>query len=108
MSAQVYNVAIVGYGPTGVTLDKLLAQQGLSVAVVDRYRDVYPAPRAGHLDDEVIRSLQALEVAYELEPEMDEWTCYEYYDADWNMFLKRHCDRSLRGPRIRCRRALRR
>jgi 3-(3-hydroxy-phenyl)propionate hydroxylase len=88
VSVTVYDVAIVGYGPTGVTMATLLAQQGLSVAALDKYRDVYPAPRAGHLDDEVIRSLQALGVAYELEPEMDEWTCYEYYNADWKMFLK--------------------
>lgn len=49
------DVAIVGAGPTGVTLANLLGLQGLRVAVFDREADIYPLPRAIHFDGEVMR-----------------------------------------------------
>lgn len=52
-----YDVAIVGAGPTGLTLACLLGRHGLRVAVLERHHDVYPLPRAVHLDDEVYRIL---------------------------------------------------
>ncbi|MCW1960384.1 MAG: bifunctional 3-(3-hydroxy-phenyl)propionate/3-hydroxycinnamic acid hydroxylase, partial [Mycobacterium sp.] len=50
-------VVIVGAGPTGVTAATLLAQYGIATTVLDRWPDVYPQPRAVHLDDEVFRIL---------------------------------------------------
>lgn len=48
-------VVIVGAGPVGVTAATLLAQYGVECLVLDRWADVYPQPRAVHLDDEVVR-----------------------------------------------------
>jgi len=48
-------VVIVGAGPVGVTAATLLAQYGVECLVLDRWADVYPQPRAVHLDDEVAR-----------------------------------------------------
>ena len=56
---------IVGAGPTGVTAATLLAQYGVDSLVLDRWRDVYPQPRAVHLDDEIYRILARLGVADE-------------------------------------------
>lgn len=56
-------VVIVGAGPTGITAATLLAQYGIRSVVLDRYADVYPQPRAVHLDDEVYRILHRLGVA---------------------------------------------
>ena len=56
-------VVIVGAGPTGVTAATLLAQYGIECLLLDRWRDVYPQPRAVHLDDEVYRILARLGVA---------------------------------------------
>lgn len=61
MSEQppVYDVAIVGLGPTGAMLANLLGGAGHSVLVVDKEAEIFPLPRAIHFDGEVLRVLQA-------------------------------------------------
>jgi 3-(3-hydroxy-phenyl)propionate hydroxylase len=46
-------VVIVGAGPTGITVATLLAQYGIHSLILERWDDVYPQPRAVHLDDEI-------------------------------------------------------
>jgi 3-(3-hydroxy-phenyl)propionate hydroxylase len=58
-------VVIAGAGPTGITAATLLAQQGLACVVLDRWPDVYPQPRAVHVDDEICRVIARLGVAEE-------------------------------------------
>ena len=58
-------VVIVGAGPTGVTAATLLAQYGVDSLVLDRWPDVYPQPRAVHLDDEIYRIIARLGIADE-------------------------------------------
>ena len=58
-------VVIVGAGPTGVTAATLLAQYGVDCLVLDRWPDVYPQPRAVHLDDEIYRIVARLGIADE-------------------------------------------
>lgn len=58
-----YPVVIVGAGPSGVTAATLLGQYGVRCLLLDRWSDVYPQPRAVHLDDEVYRILGHLGVA---------------------------------------------
>lgn len=55
-----YDVAIVGAGPVGTTLAALLAKRGLSVVVLERDLDIYPLPRAAHLDAETARNLREI------------------------------------------------
>ncbi|MGI5290315.1 bifunctional 3-(3-hydroxy-phenyl)propionate/3-hydroxycinnamic acid hydroxylase [Nonomuraea polychroma] len=58
-------VLVAGAGPTGVMVATLLARHGVRSLVVDPHPGVYPLPRAVHLDDEVMRILQAAGVAEE-------------------------------------------
>lgn len=60
-----FPVVIVGAGPTGVTAATLLAQHGVDSLVLDRWPDVYPQPRAVHLDDEIYRLVARLGMADE-------------------------------------------
>ena len=65
MNSRVVPVVVVGAGPTGVTAATLLAKQGVDVLVLDRWSDVFPQPRAVHLDDEIYRILARIGVAEE-------------------------------------------
>lgn len=58
-----FDVAIVGYGPTGATLANLLAITGVTVLVLERETAAYHLPRAVHFDDDTMRILQAAGVA---------------------------------------------
>ncbi|MEX3011815.1 bifunctional 3-(3-hydroxy-phenyl)propionate/3-hydroxycinnamic acid hydroxylase [Hoeflea sp. TYP-13] len=60
---EVYDVAVVGLGPTGATLANLLGICGLSVLVLDREAAIYHLPRAVHFDDEIMRIFQNIGVA---------------------------------------------
>ena len=53
------------YDVDGVTAATLLAQNGVETLVLDRWTDVYPQPRAVHLDDEVYRIVHRLGIADE-------------------------------------------
>jgi 3-(3-hydroxy-phenyl)propionate hydroxylase len=63
-----YDVAIVGFGPTGATLANLLGMQGLKVAVIERETAPPPLPRAVHFDGEVMRIFETAGLAQEILP----------------------------------------
>lgn len=58
-----YDIAIVGYGPTGMALAGLLAQYGRKVVIFERYSGLYNMPRAAAFDDETMRTFQKLGMA---------------------------------------------
>jgi 3-(3-hydroxy-phenyl)propionate hydroxylase len=55
-----YDVAVIGAGPVGLALARLLTGRGVSVAMIDPNRIVCQHPRASHIDDETMRSIQTL------------------------------------------------
>ena len=65
--AAVFDVAIVGLGPTGAVLANLCGLAGLRVVVYERSREPHPDPRAVHLDAEIARVLQQCGFEAELE-----------------------------------------
>ncbi len=65
-----YDVAIVGLGPTGLTLSHLLGMRGLRVLVLEREPEFYGNARAVYTDDECMRVFQAAGLAAEVEADM--------------------------------------
>ncbi len=57
---KIYDVIIVGFGPTGGTLANLLALQGFSILIIEKEKSFYPLPRAVHFDDEIMRVFQTI------------------------------------------------
>lgn len=77
-----YDVAIIGFGPTGAVAAGLLGGQGLRTLVCDRSSEVYDKPRAISLDHEIMRVFQQLGVLAQVEPFMDPFTNSEFYGVD--------------------------
>lgn len=57
------DVAVVGAGPTGLTLANLLGQAGVRVVLIERNHTTVEAPRAVSIDDESLRTMQAIGLA---------------------------------------------
>ena len=58
--AEILDVAIVGYGPTGQMMAALLGQRGHKVHAFERHLSLYALPRASALDYEIARNLQSI------------------------------------------------
>ena len=69
-NTDIYDVAVIGYGPTGATAANLLGQMGLNVLVVERDPDVYSRARAISTDEEVMRVWQSIGVSERLQRDM--------------------------------------
>jgi len=55
-----YDVLIVGYGPTGMLAAALLGRAGHRVAVFERYKTLYNLPRVGIVHDDILRMFQEI------------------------------------------------
>jgi 3-(3-hydroxy-phenyl)propionate hydroxylase len=82
-----YDVAIIGFGPVGVTAANLLGQMGLRVLVVEREPDVYSRARAISTDEEIIRIWQRIGLADKLTADMLAGKPLTFVDAGGRTFL---------------------
>src|SRR5450432_1690503 len=78
----VFDVAIVGYGPTGAVAAALLGQAGLRVHVCDLRDSVYDKPRAVALDHEILRVFDQIGVLEQVEPWIEPFSDSEYVGVD--------------------------
>jgi 2-polyprenyl-6-methoxyphenol hydroxylase-like FAD-dependent oxidoreductase len=85
---DLYDVAIVGYGPVGQTLAILLGQRGWRVGVFEKWPQPYPLPRAVHFDHEIGRIFQAVGVAEELRAISEPAYVYEWRNAAGDTLLR--------------------
>ena len=76
------DVLVVGLGPVGATLAALLGQAGLEVLVVEPAPDIYPLPRAAHIDHEIMRIFQTLGLASRIAPFVRPAPNYEFLNAE--------------------------
>lgn len=82
------DVLIAGGGPTGVTLAILLAMRGVSVIVAEKEADIYPLPRAAHLDHETMRILQEAGVADAVMATSRSTSRYDFLNAAGEVLLR--------------------
>ncbi len=82
-----YDVAVIGYGPTGATAANLLGRMGLTVLVIERDPDVYSRARAISTDDEVMRVWQSVGLAERLQRDMLPDRPLNFVDADGVPFI---------------------
>ena len=76
------DVVVVGCGPTGAVLANLLGLQGVRVLVLERDADVFPVPRATHLDEETLRNLRATGLLGEILPHTQPFGSVAVVDPD--------------------------
>ncbi len=88
------DVAIIGFGPVGATLAGLLAVRGVRTVIVDREHEIYPLPRAAHVDHEILRIVQELGCADEMLAHMRPNLGMDFLTADHQVLL------SMRSPGI--------
>jgi 2-polyprenyl-6-methoxyphenol hydroxylase-like FAD-dependent oxidoreductase len=73
------DVVIVGAGPVGLAMGRMLGLQGHRVLILERWPQPYPLPRAVHFDDEIGRAFQAMGLSDEVRaisdpvPDFYEW-----------------------------------
>lgn len=77
-----YDVAVVGFGPSGAVAAGLLGAAGLRTFVCDRSREVYDKPRAIAMDHEIIRMLQSMGIAPKAKPFVEPFTDSVFYGVD--------------------------
>jgi 3-(3-hydroxy-phenyl)propionate hydroxylase len=82
------DVLIIGAGPTGIALAIALAQEGVSVIVADKADDIYPLPRAAHIDHETMRILQGLGVGDAVMAKSRAARGYDFLTADRQVLLR--------------------
>jgi 2-polyprenyl-6-methoxyphenol hydroxylase-like FAD-dependent oxidoreductase len=86
--SEIFDVAIVGYGPVGAALAILLGQQGHRVVVLERYTEPYPLPRAVHYDHEAARILQSCGVAERCATVVEPAEVYEFQNAEGKALVR--------------------
>src|SRR6516225_1160328 len=85
---SIYDVAVIGYGPTGATAANLLGRLGLNVVVIERDPDVYGRARAISTDEEVMRIWQSVGLADRLQRDMLPDRPLAWVDADGVPFVQ--------------------
>lgn len=82
-----FDVIQIGYGPVSKVSALLLDRMGWSVGVFERWREVYPLPRAVCIDHEIHRVLHAAGLGPIVDAVTDPAPAYRWFNADWKELL---------------------
>jgi len=88
VSAPIFDVAIVGFGPSGAVAAALLGQSGHKVFLCDQETKVYSRPRAVALDHEILRVFQQLGIAEAIAPFLEPFTDSCFYGVDGRLIRR--------------------
>ncbi|MEV5986528.1 bifunctional 3-(3-hydroxy-phenyl)propionate/3-hydroxycinnamic acid hydroxylase [Streptomyces sp. NPDC052051] len=96
------DVAIVGYGPTGVIAAHTLARNGVSAVALERDKDIYPRARAVTVNDWTMRIFQDLGIDERIEKKIDPQRALRWVKYDGTEIMRiEHPPSSLgRKPRF--------
>jgi len=82
------DVAIIGFGPVGALLAALLGRRRIRVAVIERDADVFPLPRAAHIDHQGLRLLQEIGCLGEVMPGLLPNPGLDFVTADRQLLMR--------------------
>ena len=88
MAARDCDVLVVGGGPTGVALALIASRYGAAVIVCEKEADIYPLPRAAHIDHEVMRIYQSIGAAEPIAATSRTTSHYDFLTADGQILLR--------------------
>ncbi|MEH6567478.1 MAG: bifunctional 3-(3-hydroxy-phenyl)propionate/3-hydroxycinnamic acid hydroxylase [Halioglobus sp.] len=83
-----FDVIVVGAGPVGAAASLLLADYGLEVLVIDKEAQIYPLPRAAHIDHEIVRVLQSVGAADDVMATSRPAESYNFLTADRQTLMR--------------------
>ncbi|GMV61998.1 MAG: 3-(3-hydroxyphenyl)propionate hydroxylase [Parvibaculum sp.] len=87
MKREETEVLIVGLGPVGAALGVYLGRMGVSAIAIERDKDVYPLPRAAHLDHETMRLLHLAGGAEAVARASQPLSSYEFRNAAGELLM---------------------
>src|SRR5580700_1256793 len=85
---KVWPVIVVGAGPNGLTTANLLAHYGVEVLLVERNETTVREPRAVSIDDESLRTMQAIGVVDKVVSRVVLGYGSDYFSAGGSCFLQ--------------------
>jgi 3-(3-hydroxy-phenyl)propionate hydroxylase len=85
---KVWPVVVVGAGPNGLTTANLLARQGVDVLLIERNESTVQEPRAVSIDDESLRTMQAIGVVDAVVSRVVLGYGSDYFSAGGSCFLR--------------------
>jgi 3-(3-hydroxy-phenyl)propionate hydroxylase len=88
------DVLVVGFGPVGAVLAGLLGKRGIHVLVLERDYEVFPLPRAAHVDHTGLRTWQELDLLDRLLPAMQANLGLDFLTADGELLARIPGDQS--------------
>ena len=93
-----YDVVVIGFGPVGQMMCAQFGQAGHCVAAFEAHESLYGLSRAGHMDDEIVRTLQKIGVVEEFKSDAVAWEMYDMRTAAFDGELLLSLDWSQVGP----------
>ncbi|HEV2570210.1 MAG TPA: bifunctional 3-(3-hydroxy-phenyl)propionate/3-hydroxycinnamic acid hydroxylase [Beijerinckiaceae bacterium] len=82
-----YDVIQIGYGPVSKASALFLDRAGWRVGIFERFREVYPLPRAVCIDHEIFRVLHAAGLGDIVDRVTSPAPVYRWFNAEWRQLL---------------------
>lgn len=95
---ETYDVVVIGFGPVGQIATAKLARAGHRVAAFETHAQLYGLSRAGHIDDEIMRTLQSVGAGEEFREDAVPWKLYDMRTKAFGGELLLSLDWSQIGP----------